>query len=934
MSESKLEEQSSRHLFLFVIWATKAFFNFYTTEENFFTAILITTNFIQQGYKENRDDEVGETSTALSNEASDEKGKTENESPEKKPKQDRRRKLNEIYLRKLRSLMKTRAADDDESVIDVTDNASKENNVPVASTADASTVEQQSLNGDGLQRSGSDEMKSESTDIISTGDQSQSVNQTEIANVNDVEVRNNLETSGSINRKEISIIHFNDLYESVTDFVPKSTSCSSPSYRSEHWSATSEGALIQQIPNTSETPTNISKLGEKMGSMALTSNQDVKNSSLAEKEELRGECPAIADIAKQFEQLHSEVKCDGQILRSPGKDDQSLCVDKEKDSVNVKTQILLEAATTANFEDRIVAEIQEDELLSDHSELSSEDDLSLAATNESVADAGLSATVTKKPILLTCQEASTGVTEKELVNETVMPEIVKTKEQLISEEAQLRQENERILKIQIYKDLGLEMSSKLSPLKRMKLDFEKKRHQSHEKKFSDEIESNEAEEEKFKLRAEESKRKFDGIRTSSTALKIVNEETERKIIADCEKSFTAEKDAKMRNDDEMRNSVEKTRTRNEAMSNLKRFEAAQKSQRILDDNKSSSEEWRKADIQQYDDDRRNRIEEANKVHDVIQQTLSLQRQKKEMRDLERKENLSNERRRTLDAEEELAQLNDHRMRVSAERKEAFDREHDDHKNKIDAISQEHERRRVVNDERYAAERRSSLDREKEEKQMRKMAYLEKEKLLQEEYKLRNEQDCELYLQQDSERLDRMKSEKRKSNKRNSRLSLEHSNRRLELNERATRSENERLLQQEVAYSAYLEEEKKIEVENARKDNEVKEKRAALEKRRVKHIESVDLAREEVSAQTRWDDDRKDNFEASRREKDDNASKLREEYEKNISDELEMKRCVKAERKLREENERKVQIEYERRIRESASGVKERSASARRWRRSR
>lgn len=829
--------------------------------------------------------------------------------------------------------MKTRAADDDESVIHVTDNASKGNNVPVASTADASTVEQLSLNEDGLQRSGSDEMKSESTDIISTGDQSQPAYQAEI--VNDVEVRNNLETSGSINKKEINIIHFNDLYESVTDFVPKSTSRSSPSYRSEHRSATTEGALIQQIPNTSETPTNISKLGEKTGSMVLTSNQDVKNSSLAEGKDLCGEYPAIADIAKQSEHLHSEVKCDGQNLRSPGKDDQSMSTDKEKNSVNGKTQILVDAATTANFEDRIVAGIQEGGLLSDHSELSSEDDFSLAATNESsVGDAGLAATVTKKPTPLTCQEASTGVTEKELVNETVMPEIIETKEQLITEEAQLRQENERILKIQIYKDLGLEESSKLSPLKRMKLDFEKKRHQSHEKKFSDEIESNEAEEEKVKLRAEESRRKFDGIRTSSTALKIVNDEAERKIIADCEKSFTAEKDAKMRNDDEIRNSVEKTRTRNEAMSNLKRFEAAQKSQRILDDNKSSSEEWRKADIQQYDDDRRNRIEEANKVHDVIQQTLSLQRQKKEMRDLERKENLSNERRRTLDAEEELAQLNDHRMRVSAERKEAFDREYDDQKNKIDATSQEHERRRVVNDERYAAERRSSLDTEKEEKQMRKMAYLEKEKLLQEEYKLRNEQDCDLYLQQDSERLDRMKSEKRKSDKRNSRLSLEHSNRRLELNERATRSENERLLQQEVAYSAYLEEEKKIEVENARKDNEVREKRAALEKRRLKHIESVELAREEVSAQTRWDEDRKDNFEASRREKDDNASKLREEYEKNISDELETKRCVKAERKLREENERKVQIEYERRIRESASGVKERSASARRWRRSR
>lgn len=927
-----------------------------------FAAILITKNFIQQRHKENRDDEVGETSTALSNEASDKKGKTENESPGKKPKQDRRRKLNEIYLRKLRSLMKTRAADDDESVIDVTDNASKEKKVPVPSTADASTVEQQSLNEDGLQRCGSDEMKSESTDIISRGDQlmysdtkkesteiqlkndygepadysatSQPAYQTEIAHVNDVEVRNSLETSGSINRKDISITHFNDLYESVPDFVPKSTSGSSPSYRSEHWSATTEGVLTQQIPNTLETLTNVSKLGEKMGSMTLTLNQDVEDSSFAEGEELCGECPAITDIAKKFEHLCSEVKYDGQNLQSPRKDDQSLSADKEEDGANGEAQILSEAATTANFEDRIVDGIQEDELLSDHSELSSEDDLSLAATNESVGDAGLSATVTKKLSPLTCQVASTGMIERELVNMTVMPNIIKTKEQLISEEVQIRQENERILKIQIFKDLGLEESSKLSPLKRMKLDFEKKRLQSHEKKFSDEIESNEVVEEKIKSRAEESKRKFDGIRTSSTALKIVNEEVERKIIADCEKSFTAEKDAKMRNDDEMRNSVEKTRTRNEALSNLKRFEAAQKSQRILDVNKSSSEEWRKADIQQYDDDRKNRIEEAGKVHDIIQQTLSLQRQKKEMRDLERKENLSNERRRTLDAEEELVQLNEHRMRVSAERKEAFDREFGDHQSKIDAIRQEHDRRRVVNDERYAAERQSALDTEKEEKQMRKYAYLEKERLLQEEYKLRNEQDCDLHLQQDLERLDRVKSEKRKIIKRNSRLSLEHSSRRLELNERATRSENERLLQQEVAYSAFLEEEKKIEIENARKDYEVKEKRAALEKRRVKHIESVELAREEVSAQTRWDEDRKDNFEASRREKDDNASKLREEYEKNISDELETKRCVKAERKLREENERKVQIEFERRIRESASGVKERSASARRWRRSR
>ena len=826
------------------------------------------------------------------------KGASDKESLGRKLKIDRRRKLNEGYLRKLRSLMKTKAANDEELVVDVTDNAANGNGTSRASNANASIFEHHASNKGDLQKSDSDEKKSESTDIISTGDQLMSVD-TEEKNLklssrgelkepaNDVivsqsiskikaaldsDVMNNLETTGQrSDQKDICIIYSDYMFDSVTDFVPKSTSDKSPSYKGENW------------------PPKVS-----------APNQFRKG---ADGDEQREKGPESADSAEE----HKSLQCEVQSTLMDGK-------------VNDKGQ------STVNATDK-----SEDVLHSDDSELSSVGDLSLTETDDIVDGSGPSSIKVEGAESLTTEEGSTRLEEVILVIES---ELRKTTEQLIREEEEFRQEKERLLRIQIFKDLGLEESSRLSPLKRMKLDLEKKKRQSYEKNFSDELENSVEVEGRIKLKAEDSKRKFDETRSTSSALKIITKEADRKMIASCEKALAAERDAKIRNDDETRDSVEKGRIKNDARGNLKRLLITQKTQQILDTNKSDNQEWRKADIQQYDDERRSRIEGAIKVNDVIHQTLTLQRHNKVMRESEQKEALLVDRRRTLDAEEELAQLDAWRSRVADERREACDREYDDQKSKIDALKQERDRQRLADEESYAAERRSALNMEKNEQQARKAAYLEKERLLKAECKLRTEQEYELYLQQDSERLDRVNEEKRKSLKQNSRLSLEHTNRRLELNERASRSENERVLQQEIAYSTFLEEERKIECEIERKDTEEKEKRAMLEKRRLKHIESVETAHEELSAQARWDEDRKDHFEFSRREKDDNASKLREGYEKNISDELETKRCEKAERKLREENERKVQIEYERRIRESASGVKERSVSARRWRRSR
>lgn len=787
-------------------------------------------------------------------------------------------------MRKLRSLMKTKAANDEELAVDVSANATNDKKTGRALSADASIAEHRASNKGGLQRSDSDEKKSESTDIISTGEQLMSVvteeNNTKVPSRGGLkEPAHDVDTTGQrSNQKDICIIYSDYMFDSVTDFVPQSTSDKSPSYRGENWSP---------------------KIAEP--------NQSHKG---ADGEGHRAKGPESADSAEEHKSLQCEVYWNSQNLQSTLMDN----------TVNDKGQ------TTVNATDK-----SEDVLQSDNSELSSVGDLSLTETDDIVDDSGPSSIMVEEAESLTTEDGSTRLQEIVLVIESELP---KTNEQLIKEEEESRKEKERLLKIQIFKDLGLEESSRLSPLKRMKLDLEKKKRQSYEKNYSDELENSVEAEGRIKLKAEDSKRKFDETRSTPSALKVITNEADRKMIVSCEKALIAERDAKIRNDDETRDSIEKARIKNEAQNNLKRLLITQKTQQILDINKSDNEEWRKAATQQYDDERRSRIEGGIKVNDVIHQTLTLQRQNKEMRESEQKEALLVDRRRTLDAEEELAQLDAWRSKVADERREACGRECDDQKSKIDAMKQERDRQRVADEESYAAERRSALNMEKNEQHARKAAYLEKERLLKAECKLRTEQEYELYLQQDSERLDRVNEEKRKSLKQNSRLSLEHTNRRLELNERAARSENERVLQQEIAYSTFLEEERKIECEIERKDNEEKEKRATLEKKRLKHIESVETAREELSAQARWDEDRKDNFEASRREKDDNASKLREEYEKNISDELETKRCEKAERKLREENERKVQIEYERRIRESDSGDKERSVSARRWRRSR
>ena len=481
-------------------------------------------------------------------------------------------------------------------------------------------------------------------------------------------------------------------------------------------------------------------------------------------------------------------------------------------------------------------------------------------------------------------------------------------------------EKEKQIKLQIFRDLGLDQSSKLSPLKRRNLDLEKKKQIRYEKILMEEKEKKAKAEEEIRMKSEEDKRKFDLMCATPTALQAMNIEHDKLLQDIYDRNLVEDRESKIRQENERKLLNDEARAKYDEVECAKKEERDRKMKELMDSNRRDSETWKRRDTLNVARERMERVEGAIWVQGEIARSINEEAKKQEVHEALHQLALEKERRAALEADRRTSLDSERKAQQADERKVKADIEANTRRISMLKRIEEHERRIALDEERIYHDRQATLNAEEVVRRMREETYRENERQLKAEYALRAQQDKEQYLRQESERKSRVKAEKKKSSQEEFKYNKECARLKYALKEKTARDEVERKLKQEIALSIFLEEERRISAANAKKADEEVLRRRNMEKKRLLFIETEKRTEEEYSLNMTRHNEKKNKYEMNRQLKDENANKLKLDYEKNIRDDLEKKRVDKAERKLREENDRKVVIEYERRMREGLLGL--------------
>ena len=485
-------------------------------------------------------------------------------------------------------------------------------------------------------------------------------------------------------------------------------------------------------------------------------------------------------------------------------------------------------------------------------------------------------------------------------------------------------EDERLLRLKICKDSDLAHRSSLTPLKRMTLDLDKKKQSRYERTLMEQKEKKAREEEELRLKAEEGKKKYEETKAAQTALMLMRGESEKKMQIAYERALVEEKEEmiqdKIQNKNERRRRGEEARQRNTEVENAKRQEASRKMQELLDTNKRVSQNWKASEDANTENEWRARILGGIRVQDDIKASINMEIERQERLDASQRLAVEKERRMHLDTDRRLTLDSERKVREAEERRARAEMEYNARTVSMAKRAEDYARRVAEDDARMDRARQEVLDRQENDRKMREVTYRQNERQLQAEYKLKNEHALELYMLQDSERRGRVDADRKRLTIEEFKASAEYARVTSELNQTATAREAERKSRQQTALNNYLEDERRIDLDNVRKADEAAKRRAEMESRRLSLIQTERTNYIDLQMRIALDHEKKTVFEFDRKARDDNASRLRFEYERSIKEDLEAKRIEKAERKLKEENQRNIEIEYQRMKRVAFCGV--------------